>query len=484
MTVLQAASDTEELVAIDALGPAGEYRSRNREVIIDAAGVAVAEMSVVPPLYVTRTIGTQRRIRPLPVAQRRAALYKSAEIFANSVIAGLDFEQYVRLASRVSGLPIGATRAGARSVAAALTTAFDAVWAAQPAGAAFDWREERTLWGSGVWARRGEVFAVHASGNNPGVHGLWPPALGLGYRVAIRPSRREPFTGHRLVHALRQAGFRNEDVVYLPTDYVGADEIVRAADLAMVYGGQDVVDKYADDPTVFSNGPGRSKILITAEKDWRDYLDVIVDSIVHLGGMACQNATAVLYEGDPEPLAQAIAEQLSTIEPLPNGDERALLPIQPIDKAGALATYLGAKAAGTTALLGADQVVADLGDGCAALRPAVHLLATPDVNTLNIELPFPCVWISPWSRSDGLAPLRHSLVVNAITSAQDLLDDLVNEPTITNVYSGHRTYYMAPGIPHDGYLADFLMRNKGFKRTDLKQHQAQLDDRPNRRAHT
>ena len=41
----------------------------------------------------------------------------------------------------------------------------------------------------------------------------------------------------------------------------------------MVYGGQDVVDKYAADPTVWVNGPGRAKILITAEQDWRDHLD-------------------------------------------------------------------------------------------------------------------------------------------------------------------------------------------------------------------
>jgi acyl-CoA reductase-like NAD-dependent aldehyde dehydrogenase len=465
MTVLQAASDTDGLVAIDALGMAGVYGTRNREVITDTAGVPVAALSLVPPLYVTRTIGAQRKVRPLPIAQRRAALYKTAEIFTDSLTAGLDFDRYVQLASRVSGLPIGATRAAAGGVADALKTAFDAVWHARPAGAVFDWREERTRWGCAVWARRGEVFAVHASGNHPGVHGMWPQALALGYRVAIRPSRREPFTGHRLIHALRQAGFRNEDVVYLPTDYAGADEIIRAADLAMVYGGQNVADKYAQDPTVFVNGPGRTKILITAEQDWREFLDVIVDSIANLGGMACENATAVLYEGDPAPLAEAIAARLATIAPLPSSDEKAILPTQPIAKAEALATYLGAKAAGTTAVLGADQVVADLGDGHAALRPAVHLLSTPDVDKLNIELAFPCVWISPWSRSDGMEPLRHSLVLNAITTDEDLIDDLVNEPTVTNVYRGHhRTYHMTPAIPHDGYLADFLMRNKGFIR--------------------
>jgi hypothetical protein len=427
--------------------------------------VVVAELSMVPPLYVNRTISAQRTMRPLPLAQRWAALAGTAERFLDSVIAGLDFGMYVELSSRVSGLPIGVTRAGARRVADAASTAFDSVRPARPAGAALDWREERTRTGSAVWARRGEVFAVHASGNAPGIHALWLQALALGYRVAIRPSRREPFTGHRLVLALRAAGFRDADVVYLPSDYAGADEIIRAADLSMVYGGQAVVDKYVADPTVFTNGPGRTKILITAEQDWRDYLDIIVASISDLGGMACVNATAVLYEGDPAPLAHAVADRLSAITPLPNSDERAILPTQPMEKAQALARYLGGKAAGTTPILGADQVVADVGDGYAALRPSVHLLAAPDVGKLNIELPFPCVWISPWSRSDGLAPLRHSLVLSAITGDEELIDDLVNEPSVTNVYTGHHTTYeTTPEIPHDGYLADFLMRNKGFIR--------------------
>lgn len=462
-----------DLVALDALGVDGEYRTRNREVITTTAGVAVAELSLVPPLYVSRTVSAQRKVAPLPVAQRAAALSQAADVFANGVIAGLDFEAYVGLASGISGLPITITRAGARGVADAVGGAFGAVWPAQPVGAAVDWREERTRAGGALWVRRGEVFAVHAAGNGPGVHGLWPQALAMGYRVAVRPSRREPLTAHRLICALREAGFRGEDVVYLPTDHAGADEIIRSADLAMVYGGQEVVDKYAGDPAVIVNGPGRAKVVITADQDWHDYLDVVVDSIATHGGMACVNATAVLYEGDPTPLARAIAERLAAIEPLGTDDERAVLPTQPIEKARALANFLAAKAAGSTPLLGADQVVADLGDGYAALRPAVHLMAEPDVHKLNIELPFPCVWVSAWSRSAGfeagfearMEPLRHSLVVTAITADETLIDDLVAEPTVANVYCGHHpTHLRAPEIPHDGFLADSLMRNKGFIR--------------------
>jgi acyl-CoA reductase-like NAD-dependent aldehyde dehydrogenase len=452
-------------LCIDALGPNGAYRTRNREPVKTTAGMQVGTLSIAPPLYVSRSISAQRSTRPLPWAQREAALAGAADAFTTAVIGGLDFDAYVRLASGVSGVPIAVTRAGARGVADAVGSAFDAVRAARPTGAAPDWRDERTREGAAVWSRRGDVFAVLASGNGPGVHALWPQALALGYRVAVRPSRREPLTAHRLVQALWQAGFRREDAVYLPTDHRGADEMIRAADLAMVYGSQDVVDKYANDPTVFVNGPGRAKILITAEQDWRDRLDLIADSVANLGGTACVNATAVLYEGDPAPLAHAIAERLSRIAPLPTEDERAMLPTQTIGAAKALAAHLATKAEGTTAVLGADQVLAVLSDRCAALRPAVHLLATPDPAKLNVELPFPCVWVAPWSRADGLDPLRHSLVVSAITADADLIDDLLAEPTIANVYCGHQpTYYTAAEMPHDGFLADFLMRNKGVVR--------------------
>jgi hypothetical protein len=40
------------------------------------------------------------------------------------------------------------------------------------------------------------------------------------------------------------------------------------------------------------------------------------------------------------------------------------------------------------------------------------------------------------------------LVLNAITAEDDLIDDLVNAPTLTNVYSGHLP---SGEIPHDGF---------------------------------
>jgi hypothetical protein len=120
----QSASGTQGLVVVDALGPTGEYRTRTREVITDTSGVAVAELSIVPGLYATRSLAAQRKVRPLAVGHREALLAKAADIFTNSVMGGLTFDQYVDLASRVSGLPISVTGAGAGGVADAARTAF------------------------------------------------------------------------------------------------------------------------------------------------------------------------------------------------------------------------------------------------------------------------------------------------------------------------------------------------------------------------
>jgi hypothetical protein len=64
-----------------------------------------------------------------------------------------------------------------------------------------------------------------------------------------------------------------------------------------------------------------------------------------------------------------------------------------------------------------------------------------------------------------VGPVRHSLVVTAVTGDEQLIDDLIAEPTVHNVYYGrHATYWGAPQVPHDGFLADILMINKGFIR--------------------
>lgn len=453
-------------IFIDGLGPRGAYRARSRLSVSDVAGRPLAELSLVPTLFVTRAMSALRKAGALPLEERLTALARAGELFATGMVDGMSAADYQYTVSRMSGTPLRIVREAAQAIARSAAAVYPSAQQARPVGAANDWRDPGTRQGAGVWIRRGDVFAVHAPGNHPGVHSQWLEPLALGYRVAVRPSRREPLTPYRLISALRVAGFGDDQIALLPTDHAGADEVLRQADLGMVYGTQEIIDKYATDSRVMPNGPGRSKILITADSDWRDHIDMIVDSVSSGGGTACVNATAVFVEGDPAPVAEAIAGRLSAIPTLPPEDDRSLLTAYALPAAEKIESYLLAKAAGAKAYLGGDGVVDELGDGSAVLRPAVHLLDDPFAEQAHIELGFPCVWVAPWTREAGTAVFRDTLVLTAVTRDEGLLDDLLADPTIKNLYIGdHPTCWMAPGIPHDGYLGEFLMRTKAVIRS-------------------
>ena len=452
-------------VFIDALGPNGAYRARNRQPIPDVAGSPLAELSLVPKLFVTRAMSALRKARPVPLQQRLTALARAGELFAAGTVAGQSAADYQHMVSRMSGTPLPVVRTAVQAIARSAAGAYRSTQQARPAGAVHDWRDPAARHGTAAWIRRGDLFAVHAAGNHPGVHAQWLQALALGYRVAVRPSRREPLTPYRLIGALHACGFGDDQIALLPTGHDTADAILRHADLSMVYGRHDVISKYAADPAVLPNGPGRSKILITADCHWRDHLDMITASVSHEGGTACTNTTAVFIEGDPAPLADAIAGRLAAIPTLPPEDANAVLPACSLPAARKTESYLLAKAAGTKAHLGGDGVTGELGDGSAVLRPAVHQLNDPLAEQARIELPFPCVRVAPWTRQTGTAPLRDTLVLTAVTNDQHLLDDLLADPTIKNLYIGdYPTHWMAPGLPHDAYLGEFLMRTKAVIR--------------------
>ena len=428
-------------------------------------GYQLKELSLVPRLFVTRTMAALRQAEALPVDERVAAIARAGELYLTGTVDGLPLVDQELMVSRATGLPISIVREASQMIARSAAEVYRTTQVARPAGAVNDWRDPLTRLGRGVWTRRGDVFAVHAPGNEPMVHALWLEALALGYRVAVRPSSRDPFTPHRLISALRASGLGDDQVVLLPSSHDVADEIIRGADLAMAYGGEDVMRKYAGMASMLPQGPGRSKILLTADVDWRDHLDVIVSSITDLAGRACTNTTAVFVEGDPTPVAEAIAHRLSALPSLPPEDEHAVLPVLPVGEAQKLERYLLAKAEGTRSWLGGDGVVDELGDGSAVLRPAVHQLARPDAPQARIELAFPCVWVVPWTRKAGVDPLKETLVLTAITDDAPLVDALIAQPTIRNVYVGdHPTWWIDPGIPHDGYLADFLMEAKAVIR--------------------
>ncbi|MEU1106272.1 aldehyde dehydrogenase family protein [Streptomyces tibetensis] len=445
---------------VDAITEAGEYRARAGKPLRLPDGREIGTLSEVPRLYVTRAFGRLAQAPVLPYATRLEMLAKAADLFENAVLEGQSVDDYLDLVSLCAGVPRAIAHASVAAIARTLRALPDTLAQEIPRGAVTDLDDPRLRDGAAYWARRGRTLAVHASGNTPGVHSLWPSALALGYAVAVRPSSREPFTPQRLVRAFREAGFASH-VALLPTDHDVADVLIEQADRALVYGGQSVVDKYAADPAVLTQGPGRSKTVVTDDVDWHEHLDTIAASVANLGGAACTCTTAVLVEGDlatAHAFAAALAGRLAEVEA---GKHRTELPEE---TARQLADYVEQAGKGTTPY-GREDIVETVRPGTAVLHPVVRVAADAEASVLGVELPFPCVWVAPFRRADGIAPLASSLVVAAITEDMEFGRRLLDEPGIANVYLGaHTTTWMKPGVPHDGYLSEHLMRTKGVIR--------------------
>ncbi len=451
-----------DVLELDVLGPGGRYRAHRRTPVTDVTGRQVADLGLAPSLLVHRALGALRAAGAPSASRRASALREAGRRFTGEVVAGLSPEEYETCVSRVSGLPLTTVRAGARALALAAELVCRTATAGRPREAVEHWKDPLPGGRGALWVRRGEVLCVNAPGNHPAVHAGWLEALALGYRVAVRPSRREPLTPYRLVTALREAGFRDDEVMLLPTEHTVADDLVRGGDLALVYGGDQAVRRHRGDPRVLTQGPGRSKMLLHGDS-WRTALDTVIDSVSAEGGAACVNTTAVFVDGDPAPVAEALAERLSGIRGLPPEDEKARLPVYPTAVARALEAKFTASVGDARVRLGGGGIVEELGDGSAALRPSVVQVPHAHAPQTAVELPYPCVWVAPWSARDGTGPLKNTLVLTAVDCPEPLLAELAEEPSISNVYLGrHPTHHQEPGIPHDGYLTDFLMRSKGI----------------------
>lgn len=452
---------------LDALGSRGTYTPIRRAQIRDVRGDLRAELGLVPDLFVKRTMADVGRHPARPVAERDKMLAAAGDLFLHGTLGGLTPADYHELVAAVSGLPIGVVRASADVIAEAARRAVDTAYAALPGRARAHWTEVEDA--RAVWIRRGRSLAVNAAGNHPGVHSLWLEALALGYGVAVRPSRREPFTPHRLVRALWEAGFDGSEIALLPGGQEIVGSLLAAADLGLVYGGDDVVRRYRDDPRVLPQGPGRAKILLTGEAT-DDDIRFAADSIAYQGGTACVNATAVYVEGDHLAVARRLAEHLGDLPALPPEDPAAVLPCWPADEGRKIADFVRSQAGTATPVLSAEDMVVALDDGSVVLRPTVYACDRGDAPQARLELPYPCAWVLPWTPGDAAA-LTDSLVVSAVTGDDDLVGALVDDPTIRNVYVGRvPTYRVEFGVPHDGFLGEFLMRSKAVARQPVSLH--------------
>ncbi|MFE6334313.1 aldehyde dehydrogenase family protein [Streptomyces sp. NPDC057798] len=442
-------------MSIPVLRDGEERESRDTRVLHDVSGAPLAEVHEAPALVTRMTVKAMRQAPPMTLDKRLAVLAEAGRLFAEATLGGQTPEQYCRVQALASGVPIPVARRTLDRLRNDCRDLGEVTRRQIPSGAG---RTAR-------WVRRGSVFGVVAPSNHPATHGAWLQAIAMGYRVVVRPGTRDPFTPLRLVRALLAAGIEPGWISLLPGSHASANALVEAADLALVYGSEETVARLRGNDRVLVRGPGRSKILVDGPAG-EETLDHLVAEIAADGGVRCTNATAVLTSGDHRALAQELAKRLSRLAPHPVTDDRAVLPVRTVQEAEGLRAALVRAADGAADLTEQyyeNGPLAATDKAAVAMRPAVLCADRADHPGLATELPFPCVWVAPWRPADGIGPLADSLALTLLTDNSALVTEALETPSIRTVLHGRVPgWWTDPYLPHDGYLAQFLMEARGF----------------------
>jgi hypothetical protein len=306
--------------------------------------------------------------------------------------------------------------------------------------------------------------------NSPAVNSLWLPAIALKIPVIIKPGRDEPWTPYRLIQAFMGAGCPPEGFGFYPTDHEGAAAILNSCGRALIFGDKSTTDHYADNPAIQIHGPGFSKILIGDDEieRWPEFIDLIVSSISDNGGRSCVNASAVVVPKYGAEIADALAQKLGPVAPLPAHDENARLSAF---ANGKMAEYIDSSIEEGLKGPGASDVTAKYRhgprkvtmDGGVYLRPTI-VRCDPKHALANREFLCPYASVLEVPQAKMLEVIGPSLVVTAITRHRFFIESLIDSPLIQRLNLGPiSTMNISWDQPHEGNMFEFLYQRRALE---------------------
>src|SRR6476646_8624321 len=171
------------------------------------------------------------------------------------------------------------------------------------------------------------VLGLVLPSNSPGVHTLWLPIIPLQIGLVLKPGPQEPWTPFRMTEAFFQAGIPREAISLYPGGADVGAAVLESCGRNLIFGGTPTVDRYRGNPHVQAHGPGFSKIVLGDDvvDRWEDFLDVMVDSVFLNSGRGCINCSGIWASRHTREIANAVAERLAKIRPLPPDDPDASL---------------------------------------------------------------------------------------------------------------------------------------------------------------
>lgn len=313
------------------------------------------------------------------------------------------------------------------------------------------------------------VLGMVLPSNSPGVHTLWLPIIPMQIGLVLKPGPQEPWTPYRMTQAFIQAGIPKQAIAIYPgLGDVGA-AVLAGCPRSLIFGGTATVEQYKGNPRVQAHGPGFSKIVLGEDQvdNWQKYLDIMVDSVLLNSGRGCINCSGIWVPRHARAIAEALAERMGPVQPLPPEDPKsALAAFTVMGQADAVSADIDKdlQQSGVydmTAKFGSRLVKKER---CAYLRPTVILCDSPEAAIAKKEYMFPFVTVVQCSQEKMLEAIGPTLVCSVITEDKKLQRAYMDATHIDRLNIGPLPTIQLNWLqPHEGNIVDFLFRARAFQ---------------------
>jgi acyl-CoA reductase-like NAD-dependent aldehyde dehydrogenase len=318
------------------------------------------------------------------------------------------------------------------------------------------------------------VLGLVLPSNSPGVHTLWMPIIPMQIGLVLKPGPQEPWTPYRMAEAFFAAGIPKEAISIYPGQADVGAAVLDSCARSLIFGGQPTVDRYRGNPRVQAHGPGFSKILLGDDQvdHWERYLDMMVESVFINSGRSCINASGIWASRHTREIADAIAQRLAAIRPLPpEHPEAALAAFTVPGVADAISQSIDAdlQAPGVTDVTAKyrdEPRVVHAGKADYVLPTVVHA-ASADAPVAKKEYMFPFASVVECPESKMLEAIGPTLVCTAITQNETLRAQLLDAVHIDRLNLGPVPTTQLNWLqPHEGNIVEFLFRARAFQAVD------------------
>src|SRR5690349_21568331 len=299
------------------------------EVVHFSTGEPIAKVSRANGGLIQRDARKAQRardvLREIPIEELIARVGQAGELYMNATLpmgtGTQTADEFVHAQSASTGLPERMCRANMKKNAFVLSEMRN-ILESLTRGLSLDVLSTGRGEERGVpisYQAQSPVLGLVLPSNSPGVHTLWLPIIPLQIGLVLKPGPQEPWTPYRMTEAFCQAGVPRDAIsVYPGGPDVGA-AVLDSLDRTMIFGGPQTVDRYRGNPKVQAHGPGFSKILIGDDQvdRWERHLDVMIDSVFLNSGRGCINCSGIWASRHTREIADALAQRLAAVAPLP-----------------------------------------------------------------------------------------------------------------------------------------------------------------------